>query len=222
MQAAVEIQELTFGYERDGFLLAIPELRVGTAENVVFTGPSGSGKTSFLHLLCGILAPTSGRIRTLGHDLEKMSDGERRRFRIEHIGIVFQEFELIEHLTVRENILLPYYLGGSLRIDDGTEDILVEAATALGIGDLLSRRPRRLSQGERQRVAVGRALVVEPEIVLADEPTGNLDPGTTRTMLDLVLEAVDRLGSTLLMVTHDHTLLESFDRTVDFGQFVRR
>lgn len=222
MKAAVEVEDLCFRYEREGFSLVMPSLCVSAAENVVFTGPSGSGKTSFLHLLCGILIPESGRITTLGRDLPSMSDAERRRFRIEHIGIVFQEFELIEHLTVRENILLPYYLGGSLRLAASTEDVLHEVAGALGIGDLLSRRPRRLSQGERQRVAVARSLVVEPEIVLADEPTGNLDPETTRVMLDLVFQAVERLGSNLLMVTHDHTLLESFDRVVDFAQFVRR
>jgi putative ABC transport system ATP-binding protein len=219
--SCIEVDDLRFAYPEGGFSLDIPTLTVERGRRVVFIGPSGSGKTTLLKLLAGILPPDSGRVIALGRDLGAIGDAQRRRFRIGSIGIIFQEFELLSHLTVRENILLPYYVNRALSLTTEVRTRVRDLADRLGIAPHLDRRPDVLSQGERQRVAVGRALVTRPEILMADEPTGNLDPFHTDSMMDLVLEEVRRREATFLMVTHDHGLLDRFDEVVDFADLLQ-
>ena len=192
------------------------------AEKVAFVGPSGSGKTTLVYLIAGILRPQAGSIRIDRLELAECSDQQRRDFRISRIGFVFQEFELLDYLDVRENILLPYYLNGTLRLTPQARHNAEELATSLGLGDKLSRHPRKLSHGERQRVAICRALIAAPDILIADEPTGNLDAETAQATLELLLDAVARRSATLLMVTHDHTLLGAFNRVVDIRDLARK
>src|SRR5690606_1065120 len=148
-----------------------------------------------------------------GVELSSASESRRRRVRLRTVGMVFQEFELLEYLTGLQNILLPYTLG--LPPDSGERDRAVELARACGIERTLGRRPRRLSQGERQRVAICRALVAEPKLVVADEPTGNLDPRAGAAVLDLLLEQAAARSAAVVMVTHNHTVLDRFGRVID-------
>ena len=174
----IEISDLSFRYAEGAFSVTIPELRIARAEKVAFIGPSGVGKTTLISLIAGILKPQDGSVRVDGVDLARRSDRQRRDFRISRIGFVFQEFELLEYLTVRDNILLPYYVNATLPLTPAVRKSADELAVSMGIGDKLRRYPRTLSQGERQRVAICRALIASPDLIIADEPTGNLDPET--------------------------------------------
>jgi putative ABC transport system ATP-binding protein len=215
----IEITELRFRYPEGEFALHVPELAVEDKERVALIGPSGSGKTTLLNLIAGIRTPQAGRVVTRGEEVSSLGDAERRNFRIRNIGLVFQEFELLDYLTVLDNLLLPYRVNSSLRLDRGVRERSRELAERVGIGDKLGRNVRHLSQGERQRVAVCRALVAEPDLVLADEPTGNLDPTNKDRVLEILLDFVESSGATLVTVTHDHDLLERFERVIDFKQF---
>ncbi len=199
--------------------MRIPDLEVEEGATAAFIGPSGSGKTTLLHLIAGIVLPKAGRIETTGVEVNRLSDEERRNFRVTKIGLVFQEFELLEYLSVYDNILLPYRINPSLRLDDAVRRRAREIAEQVGIGDKLRRFPRRLSQGERQRVGVCRAVLTEPRLLFADEPTGNLDPENRERVLDILFDYVKQSGTTLLTVTHDHEILHRFSRVVDFKEF---
>lgn len=166
-------------------------------------GPSGSGKSTFLHIAAGLLAADAGSVEIGGRDVVKMSDAEATRFRRRHVGIVFQAFNLLNEKTVLENILLPLELDGGAR---GTArptvaGRLMELAKELGIVDLLEKKPEELSGGEQQRVAIARALIAEPEVVLADEPTGNLDAKSAKGICEILKGLNGR--SAILVVTHD-------------------
>ena len=164
-------------------------------------GPSGSGKSTFLHLAAGLLAADAGSIEVGGKDVTKMSDSEATKFRRRHVGVVFQAFNLLNEKTVRENILLPLRLDGASRVSSLPSSRLADLAKRLGIAGLLDKKPEELSGGEQQRVAIARALIAEPEIVLADEPTGNLDAKSAKG----ICEILKGLGgkSAILVVTHD-------------------
>jgi putative ABC transport system ATP-binding protein len=215
-QLPISVHGLRFRYGAGQFGLSVPALDIAGGTTAACIGPSGSGKTTLLHLMAGILLPTEGMVELGGVPWSDLTEAERRLRRIRQVGLVFQEFELLEHLSVRENILLPYYVQRSLALDDTAEATMRELAGAAGIDGLLARKPQALSQGERQRVAICRALVTRPAVVLADEPTGNLDPVTTGVVLELLLTQVRQRGATLVMVTHDHGLLGSFDRVIEF------
>ncbi len=217
----IEFENVHFAYPQSEFRLEVPTLRVEPGEKVVLIGPSGSGKTTLLHLAAGILKPNRGTIRLDDVILSGLSDAAARSFRIANIGLVFQEFELIEYLPVRENILLPYRVNPALRLTAEVRQTARSLAEQVGIAETWDRYPHRLSQGERQRVAISRALITGPRMIFADEPTGNLDPTNSRTIVDLLLSRADAAGATLLMVTHDHSLLDRFDRVVDFEQWLR-
>jgi len=222
LSARIEVEEAEFTYRGaggGGFSLRVPGFDLARGETAACIGPSGSGKTTLLHLLAGILLPRKGRIALDGFSWSEHGDAARRRMRISHIGLVFQEFALLDHLTVRENILLPYYVHPALRLDEQVEERMRDLAHDTGIERSLPRRPRALSHGERQRVALCRALVTGPALLLADEPTGNLDPDTTRRVLDLLLAEVAKRNATLVMASHDHSLLSSFDRVMDVTQW---
>ena len=215
----ISISDLRFRYSQGGFALHVPELEVETGERVAVIGPSGSGKTTLLNLIAGIRSPQSGRVITNQVEVSDLADGARRDFRIRNIGLVFQEFELLEYLNVLDNILLAYRINASLDLNNEVRRRAIGLAEMMGIGDKVSRNVRKLSQGEKQRVAVCRALLAEPPLLLADEPTGNLDPTNKDRVLDILIEYAESKGSTLVTVTHDHDLLSRFQRVIDFKQF---
>ena len=217
MQA--KVRDVDFTYGEEGFRLRIPKLDLESGERVAFVGPSGSGKTTLLHLLAGILIPRSGLVRVGDFELNRLDDAARRAFRISKIGFVFQDFRLIEYLNVRENALLPYRLNPSLRLDESVGKRLSLLAEQLQFEDELDLPIDELSQGERQRAAIARALLARPGMILADEPTGNLDPANKTRILDLLFNQTEESESTLVMVTHDHALLDRFDRVIDFANF---
>jgi len=218
--AMIRLTDVTYRYGEAGFRLYIDSLSITTATNVAFVGPSGSGKTTLLHLLAGILVPADGHIEVAGRRLDALTDASRRNFRIENVGQVFQDFELVDYLNVRDNILIPYYINTQLTLDATIREAADELAESIGLGDKLRRPIGNLSQGERQRVAICRALLPRPRLILADEPTGNLDPQNTQHVVDILLERAASAGTTFVMVTHDHSLLPRFDRVIDFTQFL--
>jgi putative ABC transport system ATP-binding protein len=215
----VRIEDLTFGYGADGFRLRVPQFSLDDGERVAVVGPSGSGKTTLLNLIAGILTPEAGRIDVAGTEVSGLSDAERRRFRASRIGFVFQDFALLDYLSARQNIYYPYRITPALALDDEARDRAERLAMACGIGDKLDRHPSALSQGEQQRVAICRALVTQPKLILSDEATGNLDPDSKTRILDLLFEQASEAGAAVLAVTHDHELLPRFERVLDFAQF---
>lgn len=212
----IGIEDLEFRYREGDFELAVEKLEISSGEHVGIMGPSGSGKTTLLHLIAGIVTPRRGIVRVGEVDIGRLDDAARRAFRIEEIGLVFQEFELLEYLSVIDNILISYHMGPSLRLDGSVRERALSLARRVGIGDKLSRLPDQLSQGERQRAAVCRALVTQPRLLLADEPTGNLDPDNKQIVLDILIDHAEEFGATLVVVTHDHGLLPRFTRRIDF------
>ena len=215
----IQITDLEFSYQQSDFRLRVSKLSVRKGETVAVIGPSGSGKTTLLHLVAGILVPSAGCIVTHGVDVSGLSQTTRRDFRMRHIGLVFQEFELLEHLNVLDNILLPCRITPAIRLEPAHRERAMALAQQVGIADKLRRYTRQLSQGERQRVALCRALLLEPPLLLCDEPTGNLDPANKEHVLDIVFDYVRHHSTTLLTVTHDHEVLPRFDTTIDFKQF---
>ena len=182
-------------------------------------GPSGSGKTTLLNLISGILVPETGNITVHNITVNELKDNDRRDFRISSIGFVFQDFELLDYLTVLDNILHPYRITTALTLDKKVRERAAELAEEMGIGDKLKRKANDLSQGEKQRAAICRALMPYPKLILADEATGNLDPENKSKILDLLFRSVSIHDATLLAVTHDYELLARFDRIVDFKMF---
>ena len=178
------------------------------------TGASGIGKTTVLRLAAGILEPMRGRIELAGTDLGRMSETAKRRHRLEKVGFVFQDFRLLDHLNVLQNVLLPFRLG-RLRLDQAAREQAEGLLTRLGIDALAGREVRTLSRGEQQRAAICRALVTNPAVILADEPTGNLDPANKQEILQALLDAARDRAAAVLAVTHDHDLLGAFDRVVE-------
>ena len=216
----IEISDLRFRYGEGDFALRVPALSIARGERAAVIGPSGSGKTTLLNLIAGIARPQAGRVITVGHDLSDLDEGAVRNFRVENIGLVFQEFELLEYLDVLENVLLPYRVNSSLSLGPSVRERAESILASVGIGDKRDRYPDQLSQGERQRVAVCRALLVKPRLLLADEPTGNLDPANKGKVLDILVDYAEANDATLVTVTHDSDLLARFERVIDFRDFV--
>ncbi len=214
----IQASTLTYSYPTGGFSLRVPDLSVGRGEAVAIIGPSGSGKTTLLNIIAGILRPDGGSMIVADTDLATADDSTARNFRAEQIGLIFQEFELLEYLTVLDNILLPYRISPQLQLSVAIRSRAAMLAAQTGIDDKLDRFPAQLSQGERQRAAVCRALISKPKLLLADEPTGNLDPENKITVLDLLLEMAREHNATLVTVTHDHELVARFDRVINFAE----
>jgi putative ABC transport system ATP-binding protein len=214
------IEGLNFAYGDNAFELSLPELRVRPGESVALVGPSGSGKTTLLNLIAGILLPGAGTITLGDQELTKLGGQRRRRQRLTGMGMIFQSFELLDYLDVRDNILLQARLAPGVRIAGELERRAQQIAAELGLGDKWRRPVNALSQGERQRVAVCRALLLDPPLVLADEPTGNLDPANKQAVLDQLIALCSRDQRILLTVTHDHSLLPSFDRVLDMTELL--
>jgi len=215
----IRIEKLRFEYPGGSFRLSIESLQIDAAEKVAVIGPSGSGKTTLLNLVAGIFVPRSGTVRVGDMEVSGLNDAARRVFRITNIGFVFQDFELLDYLNVLDNILHPFRITGALKMDRDVRQQASSLAEDMGIGDKLKRQSTDLSHGEKQRTAICRALLPHPRLILADEATGNLDPVNKVKILDLLFRSVETHGTTLLAVTHDHDLLERFDRVVDFKDF---
>jgi putative ABC transport system ATP-binding protein len=215
----INIQALKFHYPHGEFQLTVPEFSVSRSEKIAVIGPSGSGKTTLLNLIAGIVAPIQGVITVDGTRVNELNDRGRRNFRIMNIGFVFQDFELLDYLNVMDNILHPYRITSALALDKEVRIRAEKIAQDMGIGGKLKRPANDLSQGEKQRAAICRALLSRPKLILADEATGNLDPVNKTRILDLLFQSVEDHDTTLLAVTHDHELLPRFDRVVDFRDF---
>lgn len=215
----IRIQDLEFNYRLGEFSLNIQEFSVNKGEKVAVIGPSGSGKTTLLNLVGGIIIPMNGVVSIDYVKVSELNDTSRRDFRVANIGFVFQDFELLDYLNVLDNILHPYRITGALSLDKEVRSRAVDLAMEMGIGDKLKRHTNDLSHGEKQRVAICRALLPRPKLILSDEATGNLDPDNKRLILDLLFRSVEQHDATLLAVTHDHELLRRFDRIIDFQNF---
>ena len=209
----VSVQALNKSFEEGGktrYVLENVDFQIRPGEFVVMFGRSGSGKSTLLNLLSGIDLPTSGSITIGGINLTALSEQERTLFRRAHIGFVFQTFNLIPTLTVRENVLLPLDL--NKRMHKGDIDDALGFLAQVGLGDRMDSYPDRLSGGEQQRVAIARALAHNPMLVLADEPTGNLDDDTADQVLNVFDTLVRQMGKTTLVATHDRTMASLADR----------
>jgi putative ABC transport system ATP-binding protein len=182
-------------------------------------GPSGSGKSTLMHILAGLDKPTSGTVEIAGKDITKLNDNQLTRLRREHIGFVFQFFNLLPMLTAEENISLPLSIAGEKPEKEWFEQLLKD----VGLGDRRKHRPSELSGGQQQRVAIARALVSKPTVLFADEPTGNLDSATSQEILELMRHSVETFGQTTVMVTHDARAATIADRILflDDGRIVR-
>ena len=189
------LNDISFSLERGGFLAIL--------------GPSGSGKTTLLGLLAGLDRPTSGRVELDGQELGRLSEDQRARLRAEKVGFVFQAFQLIPTLTAQENVQVPLELRG-----EPAEARAQELLARMGLGDRAEHYPAQLSGGEQQRVALARAFSIRPQILFADEPTGNLDAKTGATIIDLMVSLNQELGTTLVLVTHDNELAARARRTI--------
>jgi len=214
----IEIRDLQYTYEgQTAPTLRIPEFSVVRGEELFLYGPSGTGKTTLLEILAGVLKPHQGSIKILGMDFAKLSAAERDSFRAEHMGYVFQSFNLIPYLSVQENIELPLHLSPARRARLGSVDteLVIRALCGnLGIADLLGKKVGALSVGQQQRVAVARALLGKPDLLLADEPTSALDVDHRERFLKLMFELSELYGTTVVFVSHDRSMEKLFTRSI--------
>jgi putative ABC transport system ATP-binding protein len=218
----IMLSDINFGYPTGEFRLVIDKLTVQAGEKVAVIGPSGSGKTTLLNLVAGILALEIGTVQIGDIELCSQNDTSRRNFRIANIGFIFQDFGLLDYLNILDNILHPYRITDALKLTGDVRNRAKLLAEQMGIADKLNRHPTDLSHGERQRVAICRALLPGPKLILADEATGNLDPKNKVHILELLFESVDKHNATLLAVTHDQELLPYFDKVINFNDFLRQ
>ena len=194
--------------EGDLEILKDINLRLKSGESCALMGPSGAGKTTLLALLAGLDQPTEGRVVLCGQDLSSLDEDGRARLRGQHLGFVFQSFHLIESLTAIENVMLPLELNGI----GGARKAAEQALHRVGLAPRRRHYPRHMSGGERQRVAIARAFVTRPKVLMADEPTGNLDADTGARVGDILFEMNEQAGATLLLATHDQNLAQRCDR----------
>jgi putative ABC transport system ATP-binding protein len=199
----IEIRDLRKTYQVgkvDVLALRGVDLTVKPGEFLAIAGPSGSGKSTLFHIIGGLTPPTSGEVRVAGQDLAAMTDAGRTRLRKRTVGFVFQKFNLLPNLTARDNIAIAHHIAGfDSRPDASFEEVL----RSLGIESRLDHKPNELSGSEQQRVAIARAIVNHPAILLADEPTGNLDTENSKAVLEILRSLNQRLGQTILMITHN-------------------
>jgi putative ABC transport system ATP-binding protein len=217
------IRGLQFGWGREALLLEVASLHMQRGERVLLHGPSGCGKSTLLNLIAGVLKPTAGEISILGTDLATLSGAARDRFRADHIGVIFQQFNLLPYLNVLDNTLLSIRFSPvrRKRIEEaGSEREARQLLAALGLDAdaLATRGAQQLSVGQQQRVAAARALIGAPELLIADEPTSALDADARAAFIDLLLKECTRTRTAVLFVTHDLSLAPGFDRVLRFGE----
>ncbi len=221
----IDIEGLTFAWKQGPQVLDIAAFRLEAGERVFLRGPSGSGKSTLLGLIAGVLAPQAGRVRVLGEDMSALPPSRRDRLRADHVGVIFQMFNLVPYLSVTGNVLLPLRFSPARRKAAGG-DAKSEAhrlLARLGLEDpsLLNRRVSDLSVGQQQRVAAARALIGAPKLIIADEPTSALDADARDRFIALLSEEVTRSGASLLFVSHDASLAPLFTRAVDLAAINR-
>ncbi len=212
----LDLKDVRFRWPgRASFALAVPAFSVMPGETVLLLGESGSGKSTLLSLICGTVLADAGMVRVSGTDLSHLSGGQRDRFRAEQIGMIFQQFNLLPFGSVLDNIILPLRFAPTRRgrVDNQREEAR-DLCAALGLPDLMTTKASNLSVGQQQRVAVARAMIGRPPVIIADEPTSALDANSQSAFLDLLFDQVQAHGTTLLMVSHDPRLGERFDRVV--------
>ncbi len=212
----IELLKINFEYRQSGFRLQFDSMKAESKKAVALIGPSGCGKTTLMLLIAGILPSQGGKILINNAEVNSLTDKQRRLFRIQNIGFVFQDFALLEYLNLYENILHPYRINSALTLDALVKKRAGDLAERVGISKRLKNYPGQTSVGEQQRCAIARALLNEPSVILADEPTGNLDPKNKRAILEILLQYVQDHEATLLVATHDYDLLEYFDQVIDF------
>ena len=224
-QSAISIEHARFVWNKQaGYQLAIDTLTIQQGERVLLTGRSGSGKSTLLNLMCGANLPQSGQVKILGQDLTQLTSSQRDRFRAEHIGVVFQMFNLIPYMSILDNVLLPLSFAPERHKRASRSGNLPQEAARLLIAMGLApsafqnQTLAQLSVGQQQRVAVARALIGAPALILADEPTSALDTQTQTEFLDLIMTQAKAEGTTLLIASHDRHLAPLFDRTLDMSE----
>ncbi len=214
----LRLENLTKAFAGGKPVVDVPAFNLAAGEQVALRGASGTGKTTFLHLIAGIHEADTGVVALGGIDLARLKEAARDRVRAQQIGYVFQTFNLLQGLTVAENVALAVTLGGRKVAPGQVEGILGR----VGLAERGGAFPRELSTGQQQRVAVARALVKRPQLVLADEPTGNLDPARAGEVLSLMREVCREVGAALLLVSHDEAVLARFETVIDFRELNRR
>jgi putative ABC transport system ATP-binding protein len=226
--ALIELADLSFAWPGQPPLLDIPAFTLHKGESLFLKGPSGSGKTTLLGLLGGVQTPNRGSIRLLGEEITQLKQGQRDRFRVDHTGYIFQQFNLLPFLSVRENVELPcrFSKARAQRAAQrfGSVEIAATALLAqLGLQDkdLIARRADTLSIGQQQRVAAARALIGQPALVIADEPTSALDTDAREAFIHLLFEECRAAGTSLLFVSHDQSLAPLFDRSLSLAELNR-
>ena len=225
-EAVIDVHEMEFAWARDGAaVLAIERLAVERGARLFLKGPSGSGKSTLLNLLGGVTVPRRGTVRVLGQDLAALGGAARDHFRADHIGFIFQLFNLVPYLTVLDNVLLPLRFSAVRRERvraRGARDEAARLITHLGLeAGLLDRPATALSVGQQQRVAAARALIGGPELVIADEPTSALDADTRALFIRLLMDECAGLNATLVFVSHDASLEPLFDRGLSLREINR-
>jgi putative ABC transport system ATP-binding protein len=204
----IRLERLRFGYDSSGDVLRLDEFVLDPQNNVLVVGPSGCGKTTLLHLIAGLLLPTGGSVVVDDQDLSALSPPARDRFRGRHIGIVLQQFHLLPTLTAMQNLLVAQSIAG-LPVDRVAAQVMLKA---LGVDDRVGAYPHQLSVGQQQRVAIARALVNRPKLLLADEPTSNLDDEACASVTDILLSATQQHSVSLVIATHDTRLKSKIPR----------
>jgi len=194
-------------------VINVPEFELAHSSEVALIGRSGTGKSTFLNLICGILKPDEGEVLISGTSMTSLKESAKDRFRAVNIGYIFQTFNLLQNFTALENVMIGMRFAG--KVD---KKKAIEVLEKVGLADRLEYRPAQLSTGQQQRVALARALVNEPELVIADEPTGNLDPTLATTAMTLIRELCHENHAGLLVVSHDKDLISTFDRVDDLSK----
>jgi putative ABC transport system ATP-binding protein len=216
--AIIQLQDVQLNWTNSAYQLNVPKLQVERGQMILIQGPSGCGKSTLLNMMAGIILPTNGQIKILGQDLAKLSAAKRDKFRSDHIGVIFQQFNLLPYLSLLENVQLPGWFSAKRRANISPDTPKTLLANLSIPAQLLTRSVSELSIGQQQRVAAARALIGQPEIILADEPTSALDEANTISFLQLLFAQVKQHNSSLICVSHDSRLAPYFDKVVQFEQ----
>lgn len=215
---AISLENVSYQYPKSASGVRFPQWRVAQGERLFLHGPSGSGKTTMLNLLAGILTPDSGTVTLLDKPFSLLSEGKRDKFRARHIGVVFQQFNLITHLTVAQNITLAAHFAGENQPAQAQLNNLI-SALQLPL-DVLHKKASQLSVGQQQRVAIARALINQPEILLVDEPTSALDADARDAFMTLLINLCEQQQTTLIFVSHDRELSRFLDKSVAINSLI--
>ena len=224
-ESIIKIDSVRFYWsKKSNFKIFVPNLEIKKGEKVLLLGESGSGKTTLLSLMCGFLNPLSGNISINGNTINQLSSKTRDEYRADNLGIIFQQFNLLPYANVVDNVLLPLYFSKvrSSNVSNKKEKV-IELFKQLRLPDDIAQfRASSLSMGQQQRVAVARALIGNPSLIIADEPTSSLDADAQKIFLNLMFEQISENNSTLLMVSHDKSLSNQFDRLIDINEILIR